>query len=247
MPEEIFKNKASLYRLSSFAALISGLFILASLVLLVIFPTPELNSSLSEKLIFIANHFWSWVLPFTLLFIVIILQIPIIFAFYILTRQNNFLLSTFGLLAGIVSSFINLQIIFNLITSIPRMAKLFISTGDELLKYSIIASFSDWGVIQMHALSLGQLLLGFFLAGVMMLMFGISLFKSMKLPRIVGWVLFIAGGFSMVGFVGYLINNKYVELAFIIQIFFYFCSLLIMFPLFQNEATMYQAIKSQKP
>ncbi len=246
MPEEIFRNKASLYRLASYAALISGLLILASLVLLVIFPTPEIRGSLSEKLTFIANHYWCWTVPFTLIFVVFLLQIPVILGFYIFTRQNNFLSSTFGIIAGIISSLINLQIIFNLITSIPKMAKLFMTTGDELLKYSIIANFSDWGLIQTYSLSLGQLLLGLFLAGMMMILFGISLFKSIKLPQVIGWMFMIGGTFSVIGFLGYIANNKYIQMAYIIQIFFYFCSLLIMFPMFHHETKMYQAIKPQK-
>jgi len=245
MYENSFGNKAILYRVASYCALASVLLILLGLTLFILFPMPAALSSLSERLNFIARHSLEWRLPFFNVLIFILVQLPIAVGLFFLTRDKNGHLPLFAAIFGLMAFYIALQSTFTLVSAVPQMAKIFASTGDELLKFAIIANFNNGGLIQLHSFSFSYLILSVTLFGVMGLLFGIGLFQSLKLSRVVGWLLFWAGIFSLVGLVGYLAERRIIQLGYLVQIFIYFSTLMIMFPMFQHEAQLNQVISKK--
>jgi len=246
MYQDLAKNKASIYQFASYTALISALLIIFTVIFLAISPTPDYQSSLSERLNFIAQHQFNWIIPNLAIFLIFLFQLPLIMGFYFLTRPTHFLNATLSFILGLFSIIICIQNSFFLISAIPKMAKIFITTQDELLKYSIIANFNSWGLIQAHSLNLGQMIFGLTLYGMMGLLFGLSLFKGIKLIRITGGLLILAGFFSSIGFLGYLIDNSIIQIGILVQIFIYFGAYLVMYQMFRHEAFMNKAISEKQ-
>lgn len=236
MQREAFANRRGFFRVTSYLVLASALLIIGGLVCLIIFPVPEAQSSLSERLHFISQQTLEWSLPYFLLFIFLLLQFPVIIALYRLNSQNFRDLNLIGSILGVLGILLLLQTTFLQFSAIPRMAKIFVTTGDELLKYAMIANFNGDGLIQAHSFSFGQIILGAVFLGGMYLLQGIGLIQMDRLPKVMGWLLFSAGIFSVLGVVGYLAQKQLLEIAFLIQFFLYFSALLIMFPMFQHEA-----------
>lgn len=225
------------YRLTSYLALASALLIIGGLVCLILFPAPDARMSLSERLTFIAHQPLEWSLPYFILVIWLLLQFPIISALHQFNSTKYPNLTFTATVFGSLGILLLLHTAFLQISAVPRMAEIFVSTGDELLKYAMISNFNGDGLILAHSFSFGQTVLGMFLFGGMFLLTGIGLMLSTKLTKIIGWLLFLAGIFSCVGLAGYLAREALLEIAFIIQFFLYFCTLLIMFPTFQQQTS----------
>ena len=118
------------------------------------------------------------------------------------------------------------------------MAKLFAETGDEMLKYVLLANFNQFGLVQMHATSFSAVMLSATLFGVCQLLFGISVINKVKLPRISGWLLTGAGFFAILGAIGYVLQLDLLIFSWLLQLFSYFCALLVMSSMFSSEATL---------
>jgi hypothetical protein len=226
-----------LYQTASYLALVSALLIIGGLVCLIIFPMPDAQSSLSERLNFISQQPLEWSLPYSILFVWLLLQIPISIALYRLNSPKHPDLNLTATILGTLGILLLLHTTFLHISAIPRMAEIFTTTGDELLKYAMIANFNGDGLIQAHSFSFSQMILAMVLLGGMFLLVGISLMLSAKLSKVIGWLLFLAGIFSVVGLAGYLAREDLLEMAFLVQVFLYFSALLLMFPMFQQHAS----------
>jgi len=225
------------YRTTSYLALASALLIIGGLVCLILFPAPDARMSLSERLNFIAHQPLEWSLPYFILVIWLLLQFPIITAFHQWNSTKYPNLTFTATIFGSLGILLLLHTAFLQISAIPRMAEIFVSTGDELLKYAMISNFNGDGLIQAHSFSFSEAVLGMFLFGGMLLLTGISLMRSAKLAKGIGWLLLLAGIFSCVGLSGYLAREALLEIAFMVQFFLYFCSLLILFPMFQQQTS----------
>ncbi|MCI0512067.1 DUF4386 domain-containing protein [candidate division KSB1 bacterium] len=245
MYEEMIKSQVMVYRVAAYIAIIAAMLIFLGLVGLLIFPFPDAQSSLSERLHFIAKNLVVWRLQFSILFLVVMCQIPIIWGFYHLTRRQNSMNASLAVILGFLAVSIVLQQIFGLVIAIPKMAKIYAITGDELLKYSILANFNAWGLIQTHSLSYSAVLLACFLFGLMNLLFGLNLLRSLKLVRIIGWLLFGAGCFSGLGLIGLSVDMRVIEIGFLVQLALYFSALILMFPMFRHEAFLNQSIQEK--
>lgn len=240
MNENTHLNQLKTYRIAGYCALVSALFIVAGLVWLLVFPQPAAQSSLSERLHFIGRNPLNWVVPFYCLIVISLLQLPIGMAFYRITRQENSFFAHLGSILGFMSMLIILQKSFILVSAIPRMARLFTTTQDELLKYSNIANFNSGGLIQLHSFSFSEIVLGISLLGGACFLFGLSLIRALKFRGVVGWLLLLTGVFSFIGLIGYLGEIKIVQAGTLLQLLLYFSTLLVLFPLFQQEIMNHQ-------
>lgn len=236
--EEILKIQASIFRAAGILALISALLLVIITALVLFFEYPAFESSLTERLSFIAAHQLNWQLPLGLSFLFIAIQIPLLLGLYYLTRRHHFVLALTGVIFGIIGVSTLFQNLFASFTAVPMMAKLFAETGDEMLKYVLVANFNQFGLLQMHATSFSAVILAATLLGICQLLFGISVVNKVKLPRISGWLLTSAGFFGILGAIGYIFQLDILVYSWLLQLFSYFCALLVMSSMFSTEAIL---------
>jgi hypothetical protein len=235
-------QKVNVYRAAGLCALIAVIFFLIGLVLAIFYSLPDMQASLSERLHFIARHEIVWKIQFLLIFLFFFLQIPVLYGFYGISHRHYPGIVLWGLVLGVIALIICLQNSFALVSAIPRMAKIYVTTNDELLKYAIVANFNGNGFIQLHSVSFSEMILGWSLLGGFHLLSGIALLKSLKLQRLIGLFLLFAGAFSILGFMGHVINYSYLEMAIPVQILFYLIGLGLAVPVFYQEAKLNLAI-----
>lgn len=236
-------QKIKFYRIVSLCALLAVIFFVAAGILAIFMSLPAVQSSLNERLNFIAQNYIIWKILFFLVFMFWVLQLPCWFGLFQLAQRHLSHLVFWSMVLGGIGALLCMQSIYPLATAIPRMAKIYVTTNDELLKYSIFANFNSSGLLQMHSLSFSQTFLGLAFLACAGIFSGISLLKTLKLTKITGIILLISGSLGLIGFIGHLIENQIIEMAAIGQIFFYFCALIPAGIVFYQEAGLNEAIK----
>lgn len=242
MYEEYAKANALIFKISSICSIILAVLFLTWVISLFAITQPDAQNSPEENLRFVAKYTWQFCSGPFIMFLFTLIQIPIIISLFLLTRRSQYLLSNLGGIMGLIYIIFCSQTYFRLFTAIPRLARIYTTSGNELEKYAIIANFNGWGHLNSHSLALNQDMLGYTFLGFMCILFGISLIGSIKLRSLAGWLLLTGGFVSMLGIIGYIIQHSIVELGSIAAGVIYFFACIAMIPMFFQEAQVLKAI-----
>lgn len=205
-------NERGLMQAGALAAWAAALLTLLWLVMLLALPILPEDVSLEEELIFIVEHQSAHVALYAGIFLLVIVQLPFLLALTALVRRRRGGLALVWGALSLLYVLLSSTAYWLQLTVARGLADLFVNSEDAVLQASALSTYLTWGYngrLTAAPYALDQL--GYLFYSMALMGFGLGLIREKGIDLVSGGLLILAATSGIVGIVGYLGRNPFLE------------------------------------